>query len=155
VGRDWAELELGALRWHWGDAYIICRPEREVWLAERRDDHEALRATTPLGLRDLIIADYAARPVSREAVSPAPRENPDHGCPCVAPEVLGVANRRGCQRHELVLGLSNAVSDTFAICRMRSPPVSPSGDGTCRPATLRLGYESAGPGAGALSPRGS
>jgi hypothetical protein len=58
-------MELGALRWHWGDAYIICRPELEVWLAERRDDHETLQATTPLGLRDRILANYTARPVPR------------------------------------------------------------------------------------------
>jgi len=36
------------------------------WTAERRDTHKTLRDETPLGLRDRIIADYAARPVSRQ-----------------------------------------------------------------------------------------
>ena len=35
------------------------------WTAERRDTHETLRDQTPLGLRDQIIADYAARKVRR------------------------------------------------------------------------------------------
>jgi hypothetical protein len=61
---DWDE-PLSALRWHWGSAYIICHPEPDVWIAERRDNHETLRATTPLGLRDEIITDYFSRPVIR------------------------------------------------------------------------------------------
>jgi hypothetical protein len=85
MGSDWDD-PLDALRWHWGDAYVICHPEPDIWIAERRDTHETLRATTSPGLRDKIIADYAARPVSRQAVPPAPRESPDADCPRVAPE---------------------------------------------------------------------
>jgi hypothetical protein len=77
---------LEALRWHWGGAYMICHPEPDTWVAQRRDTRETLQAATPEGLRDLIIADYAARPVSREAAPPAPRENPGD-CLRVAPEV--------------------------------------------------------------------
>jgi hypothetical protein len=58
----WDEA-LDALRWHWGEAYVICNPGPEVWLAERRDTRETLKADTPMGLRDAIIADYTARPV--------------------------------------------------------------------------------------------
>jgi hypothetical protein len=65
VSSDWDD-PLGALHWHWGSAYAICNPEPSVWLAVRRDDHQTLRDQTPLGLRDRIIADYAARPVSRD-----------------------------------------------------------------------------------------
>ena len=57
---------LGALIWHWGSAYTICNPQAGVWLAMRRDDHSTLRDGTPLGLRDKIITDYTARPVSRD-----------------------------------------------------------------------------------------
>ncbi len=56
---------FSALDWHWGQAYVIGHPALEVWTAERRDTRETLRDTTPLGLRDKIIADYAARPVPR------------------------------------------------------------------------------------------
>ncbi len=63
---DWDEL-LAALRWHWGEAYIINCLGAGLWIAERRDTHETLRDETPLGLRDRIIGDYTARPVSRSA----------------------------------------------------------------------------------------
>jgi hypothetical protein len=72
MGCDWDD-PLGSLRWHWGSAYIICHPEPDIWIAERRDNHETLRATTPLGLRDEIIADYFSRPVSRAAAPSVPR----------------------------------------------------------------------------------
>ena len=65
MSSDWSE-PLAALRWHWGQAYIINCPGLGTWIAERRDTHETLRDETPLGLRDKIIADYAARPVSRD-----------------------------------------------------------------------------------------
>jgi hypothetical protein len=65
VGSDWDD-PLHALQWHWGEAYAICNPEHGVWLAIRRDNHGTLRDQTPLGLRDQIIADYTARPVSRD-----------------------------------------------------------------------------------------
>ena len=64
---------LGALRWHWGDAYAVCHPPTDTWIAQRRDTRETLKATTPEGLRDKIIADYLARPVSREE-----RADPPH-----------------------------------------------------------------------------
>lgn len=65
MNSDW-DKPLEALWWHWGEAYVICRPEPGVWIAERRDTHETIRSDTPLGLRDLIIKDYTARPVSRD-----------------------------------------------------------------------------------------
>jgi hypothetical protein len=65
MGSDWDE-PLQALRWHWGSAYIINCARLGRWTAERRDTHERLRDETPLGLRDKIIADYTARPVSRD-----------------------------------------------------------------------------------------
>ena len=64
MSSDWDE-PLQALRWHWGEAYIINCLGLGAWMAERRDTHETLRAGTPLGLREHIIADYAARPVPR------------------------------------------------------------------------------------------
>ena len=64
MSSTWDE-PLDALRWHWGEAYVIGHPAPEVWTAERRDNHETLRDTTPFGLRDKIIADYIARKVPR------------------------------------------------------------------------------------------
>jgi hypothetical protein len=64
VNGDWSE-PLSALRWHWGEAYVINCLRTGRWTAERRDTRETLRDQTPLGLRDQIIADYAARKVSR------------------------------------------------------------------------------------------
>jgi hypothetical protein len=69
VSRESADL--GALRWHWGEAYVIANPEPGVWLAERRDTHETLRADTPTSLRDRILADYFARPIPRQAPADA------------------------------------------------------------------------------------
>jgi hypothetical protein len=71
VNSDWDE-PLDALRWHWGEAYIINCLGAGQWIAARRDTHETLRDETPLGLRDRIIADYAARPVSRQFDRPGP-----------------------------------------------------------------------------------
>jgi hypothetical protein len=76
MGTDW-DNPLGALRWHWGEAYTICHPEPDMWLAERRDNHETLRSDTPMGLRDAIIEDYFSRPVSRQAAPPAARPEAD------------------------------------------------------------------------------
>ena len=36
------------------------------WLAQRRDNGRTLKASGPDGLRELMIGDYAARPVPRE-----------------------------------------------------------------------------------------
>jgi hypothetical protein len=65
VSSGWDD-PLGALQWHWGSAYIISCHGAGFWIAQRRDTRETLRAETPLGLRDEIIADYTARPVHRE-----------------------------------------------------------------------------------------
>jgi hypothetical protein len=64
MGSDWDE-PLSALRWHWGEAYVISHPEPDVWMAQRRDTYETLRDVTALGLRDQIIRDYTARSVKR------------------------------------------------------------------------------------------
>jgi hypothetical protein len=61
---------LDSLRWNWDEAYLIHFFEPDSWIARRRDSGEELRATTPLGLRDAIVEDYTARPVSK-AGSPA------------------------------------------------------------------------------------
>ena len=58
--------DLADLRWHWGSAYIISRPEPDVWVAQRRDTRETLRADGPEALRHMIVADYSARPVPRQ-----------------------------------------------------------------------------------------
>ncbi len=71
---DAAEL-LDNLRWHWGEAYLIHFFEPDRWIAERRDNHETLRASTPLGLRDLILADYTARKVPRQ-IAGVPQPSP-------------------------------------------------------------------------------
>jgi hypothetical protein len=60
---EW-ERTLDELRWHWGDAYLISFFEPDIWVAQRRDDRETLRADSPGGLLDRIRADYAAHPVS-------------------------------------------------------------------------------------------
>ena len=60
------EGPLGALRWHWGSAYVINCAALGEWIAQRRDDRATLRADSPEALRDPIVADYTARPVSRD-----------------------------------------------------------------------------------------
>ena len=57
---------LDELRHHWGEAYAITHPEPDVWLAQRRDNREILRAGNPNSRRDMIIKDYSARPVRRD-----------------------------------------------------------------------------------------
>ena len=57
---------LADLQWNWGSAYLITGMSGH-WLAQRRDDGRTLSASGPDGLRELMIEDYAARPVSREA----------------------------------------------------------------------------------------
>jgi hypothetical protein len=63
-GSSWDD-PLSALRWHWGEAYMINCPRPGTWNAARRDNGEMLLDQTPLGLRDKIIADYIARKVPR------------------------------------------------------------------------------------------
>ena len=59
------DRDLNDLRWHWGSAYLIHNPEPDVWIAQRRDNRDTIRAGTPGELRDRIVEDYAARPVPR------------------------------------------------------------------------------------------
>lgn len=62
------ETELGELRWHWGGAYRIqyfVRPD--LWLAQRRDTGETIKARSAEALRTAIREDYAARPVLRKS----------------------------------------------------------------------------------------
>jgi hypothetical protein len=78
---------LDDLDWHWGEVYDLA-VTRAGWVAKRLDNNRALVADSPEGLRDLIWADYAAEPVSRDccrdlaagrASSPAGRSCPH--CP--------------------------------------------------------------------------
>jgi hypothetical protein len=67
---DIAEMDsYGMLRWDWGSAYLITRAPGAAhpYQAERRDDAAVvLSAADPDALRELIRADYLARPVPRE-----------------------------------------------------------------------------------------
>ena len=56
---------LNDLRWHWGSAYSISHPEPDVWIAQRLDTREMLRAADPAQLHAVIAANYIARPVPR------------------------------------------------------------------------------------------
>jgi hypothetical protein len=61
--RDWT---LAELRHHWGDAYEITGWGRR-WRARRRDGKGGrLVADDPQALVELIRADYAVDPVSRD-----------------------------------------------------------------------------------------
>ena len=71
---------LEKLRWNWGEAYRIDHYGL-VWLAQRRDDRATLRADSPEGLRDLIIADYTARPVPRQIAGVAQPSPPSRRFP--------------------------------------------------------------------------
>jgi hypothetical protein len=62
---DGIDYDLAELRHHWGDAYVISRPEPDLWLAQRADTRETIRAANAEALHDLILADYTARPVPR------------------------------------------------------------------------------------------
>ena len=67
MDRDW-EAPLGDLRHHWGSAYLIHYLQQAgKWVAQRRDSRATMSADTAAGLRALIVADYDARPVPREA----------------------------------------------------------------------------------------
>jgi hypothetical protein len=56
---------LADLRWNWGDPYEISGIMGH-WRAVRRDDGTTLTAGSSEGLREAIIKDYFARPVSRD-----------------------------------------------------------------------------------------
>lgn len=74
---DW-EVPLDALRWHWGDAYLIHCLSPGRWVAQRRDSHATMSAEGPEELRERIAADYAAHPVYRQGVGLGRPETP--GC---------------------------------------------------------------------------
>lgn len=76
---EWWMVQLDRLRWDWDGAYLISYFEPDTWLAQRRDNRETLTAGTPYGLLDLIRADYAARPVSRQ-VAPGDDRPPAPSC---------------------------------------------------------------------------
>ena len=57
---------LSDLRWHWGGAYLIEHPAPDEWTAQRRDGRGTLRADGPVLLREMITADYTARPAPRD-----------------------------------------------------------------------------------------
>jgi hypothetical protein len=61
--QDSADLE--DLSWNWGGAYDLA-VTRAGWVAKRLDNGRALVAASAGELRELIVADYAAEPVSRE-----------------------------------------------------------------------------------------
>jgi hypothetical protein len=64
---DW-QGPLNELRWHYGSAYLISFFEPNNWVAQRRDNRETLTAENPMGLLDLIRADYATNPVPRQVM---------------------------------------------------------------------------------------
>ena len=54
---------LDSLQWNWDEAYAITAAAGH-WLAQRRDNGRTLSASSPAGLREMIIEDYAAEPVA-------------------------------------------------------------------------------------------
>jgi hypothetical protein len=47
------------------NAYMLWHPQPGIWLAQRRDDYQTLRACDPERLLRRIRDDYHARPVPR------------------------------------------------------------------------------------------
>lgn len=83
VNGDWSE-PLSALRWHWGEAYVVNCLGTGRWTVERRDTHETLRDQIPLGLRDQITArGRSALPASSAGSGPLPasRQGTCRRCP--------------------------------------------------------------------------
>ena len=67
--------ELEALRFGWGDAYLIDYDgERGYWAARRDRIGGLLTASDPGELRDAITEDYAVKPVPRESAARGGRE---------------------------------------------------------------------------------
>ena len=62
---------LADLQWNWRGAYLITGMSGH-WLAQRRDDGQTLSASGPEELRELMIEDYAARPVPRDIAPGSP-----------------------------------------------------------------------------------
>jgi hypothetical protein len=66
-------MQLGDLRWHWGDAYEITWAG--AFVAVRRDNGLVLQTESADELRALIRSDYTRRPVPRRSRrTPADRE---------------------------------------------------------------------------------
>lgn len=62
------EQELAALQWHWGEAYLIGCDDEHGWWASRRDQIGGLITEGgPDELAVAILADYAFKPVARDA----------------------------------------------------------------------------------------
>jgi hypothetical protein len=59
---------LEDLQWNWGDPYLITGAAGH-WLAQRRDNGQTLTASSPEELRELIVENYAARPVAWDTAS--------------------------------------------------------------------------------------
>jgi hypothetical protein len=69
--------ELDALRYGWGEAYLIGHDDERGWWAARRDSIGGLMtAEMPEKLRDLIFEDYTLKPVPR---APQAHRGPDGG----------------------------------------------------------------------------
>jgi hypothetical protein len=65
--KPWDEAGLEALRWHWGEAYMIGHDDERGWWAARRDRIGGLLAAAdPGGLEQAILADYRLKPVPRD-----------------------------------------------------------------------------------------
>jgi hypothetical protein len=77
--KPWDESALEAIRFGWGDAYLIGHDDEHGYWAARRDRiGSLLTALTPDELRQAITEDYALMPVPRE---PATRSGPGGGKP--------------------------------------------------------------------------
>jgi hypothetical protein len=76
MGSDSA-APLAELRYHWGGTYTISFSEPDVWIAQRKDNRQTLRADSPKILLDLIRNDYAAHPVSRRIAGADHPETPN------------------------------------------------------------------------------
>ena len=75
AGADVGACELADLRHHWGSAYrLSCR--RGQWRAVRKDTRETLTAGSAEELREVIRADYRARPVGERAKDLAALDRP-------------------------------------------------------------------------------
>jgi hypothetical protein len=69
-----SEIALDGLRWHWGGAYEITFTG-SAYVAKPRDNGAELTADCAEDLHDLIVTDYSAMAVPREA---SPRHGIEH-----------------------------------------------------------------------------
>jgi hypothetical protein len=66
--KPWDEAALEAIRFGWGEAYMIGHDDERGYWAGRRDGIGGLlTAETPDGLRRAITEDYGVNPVPRDA----------------------------------------------------------------------------------------